>query len=155
MDRVGRPQRPRFLACVEQDHDLLGVGVQIRSSADEPARRNEVPAPDVAFVAGTALLEGSRRVIRARLEIGLESARWFLVFVLIDTLLKASHPSLPTRYPAFMAAVLFAAHPIHTEAVTWVAGVPELTFTLFSLLSFLLYIKGTAGRDGHFDKGNL
>ena len=42
--------------------------------------------------------------------------------------------------PAFIAALLFAAHPIHTEAVTWVGGIPELSFTLFYLLSFYLYI---------------
>ena len=51
------------------------------------------------------------------------------------------------------AAVLFAAHPIHTEEVTWVAGVPELTFTLFSLLSFHLYIKATAGEGKLASKG--
>ncbi|MEK9134645.1 MAG: hypothetical protein AAB333_07260, partial [Pseudomonadota bacterium] len=42
--------------------------------------------------------------------------------------------------PPFVAALLFAAHPIHTEAVTWVAGIPELSFTLFYLLSFYFYI---------------
>ncbi|MEK6527463.1 MAG: hypothetical protein AABZ36_01065, partial [Nitrospirota bacterium] len=42
--------------------------------------------------------------------------------------------------PAFIAALLFAAHPIHTEAVTWIGGIPELSFTLFYLLSFYLYI---------------
>ena len=40
----------------------------------------------------------------------------------------------------FIAALLFAAHPIHTEAVTWIGGIPELSFTLFYLLSFYLYI---------------
>ncbi len=40
----------------------------------------------------------------------------------------------------FIAALLFAAHPIHTEAVTWIGGIPELSFTLFYLFSFYLYI---------------
>lgn len=44
----------------------------------------------------------------------------------------------------FLAAMLFATHPIHTEAVTWVAGLPDLSFSFFCLLSFLFYI--TAGR---------
>jgi hypothetical protein len=35
--------------------------------------------------------------------------------------------------PPFLAALLFAVHPIHTEAVAWVAAVPELSFTLFYL----------------------
>ncbi|MCR4284939.1 MAG: hypothetical protein NUV97_02745, partial [archaeon] len=42
--------------------------------------------------------------------------------------------------PAFIAAFLFAAHPIHTEAVTWIGGIPELSFTLFYLLSFYFYM---------------
>ncbi len=41
----------------------------------------------------------------------------------------------------FCAALLFAAHPIHTEAVAWIASVPELTFTLFGLASLALYIR--------------
>jgi tetratricopeptide (TPR) repeat protein len=36
--------------------------------------------------------------------------------------------------------MLFASHPIHTEAVTWIAGLPEVAFTFFYLLSFYLYI---------------
>ena len=42
--------------------------------------------------------------------------------------------------PAFIAALLFAIHPIHTEAVTCVAGIGDPSFTLFYLLSFYLYI---------------
>lgn len=42
--------------------------------------------------------------------------------------------------PAFAAGLLFAAHPVHTEAVAWIASVPELTFTLFSLVALLLYL---------------
>jgi Tfp pilus assembly protein PilF len=40
----------------------------------------------------------------------------------------------------FIAALLFAVHPIHTEAVTWVAGLPEVSFTFFSFLAFYLYM---------------
>jgi len=42
--------------------------------------------------------------------------------------------------PALIAAILFATHPINTEVVAWVAGIPELSFTLFYLISFYLYI---------------
>ncbi|MBI5598257.1 MAG: tetratricopeptide repeat protein [Deltaproteobacteria bacterium] len=41
----------------------------------------------------------------------------------------------------FMAALLFSTHPVHTEAVAWVSGVPELLFTLFYLLSLYFYMK--------------
>jgi protein O-mannosyl-transferase len=45
-----------------------------------------------------------------------------------------------SRSFAFIAALLFAVHPIHTEAVAWVAGLPELAFTFFYLLSFYFFI---------------
>ena len=50
---------------------------------------------------------------------------------------------------SLIAAILFAAHPIHTEAVAWVGGIPELSFTFFFLFSFYLYaIRDILGRRG-------
>ncbi len=43
--------------------------------------------------------------------------------------------------PATAAALLFALHPVHTEAVAWVGALPEVSYTFFFLLSFLLYIR--------------
>ena len=45
----------------------------------------------------------------------------------------------------FIAALLFATHPIHTEAVTWVACLPELFFTLFYLWSLYVYMGAVQG----------
>jgi tetratricopeptide (TPR) repeat protein len=42
--------------------------------------------------------------------------------------------------PAFIAALLFAVHPIHSEAVTWVAGLPDVSCAFFFLLSLYFYI---------------
>jgi tetratricopeptide (TPR) repeat protein len=42
--------------------------------------------------------------------------------------------------PPLAAAVIFAIHPVNTEAVAWVAGIPELTFVFFYLCSFYLYL---------------
>lgn len=42
---------------------------------------------------------------------------------------------------ALLAAVLFAVHPIHTEAVDWIAGRTDLLATLFGLGSFLAYLR--------------
>ncbi|HET7214672.1 MAG TPA: hypothetical protein VFL79_13855, partial [Terriglobia bacterium] len=40
----------------------------------------------------------------------------------------------------FVAACLFAIHPIHTEAVAWVAAVTDLEVTFFYLLTFWLFL---------------
>lgn len=50
--------------------------------------------------------------------------------------------------PPFMAAVVFAAHPVNTEAVSWASAVTELFYTLSLLLSFLIYIRGGEGQPG-------
>lgn len=70
-----------------------------------------------------------------------------LVFLVIRGLLtkQIGSPSSVYISPPFIAAVLFASHPIHTEAVTWIAGLPDVACTFFYLLSFYLYI---SFRDG-------
>ena len=46
------------------------------------------------------------------------------------------------RIPAFIAALVFATHPIHVEPIAWTsASAQELTFTFFLLLSFYTYIQ--------------
>jgi len=52
-------------------------------------------------------------------------------------------PSVTSLAPPFVAALLFATHPVHTEAVTWIAGLPDVSFTFFCLLS--LYWSGKPG----------
>jgi tetratricopeptide (TPR) repeat protein len=47
-----------------------------------------------------------------------------------------------------VAALLFATHPIHTEAVAWAAGMADLGFAFFGLLALLLYALGRDGRGG-------
>ncbi|MGH9402155.1 MAG: tetratricopeptide repeat protein [Terriglobia bacterium] len=50
------------------------------------------------------------------------------------------------RSVAFLAALVFALHPIHTESVDWIAGVTDLEVTLFCLLAFWCFVK--AARPG-------
>jgi protein O-mannosyl-transferase len=56
-----------------------------------------------------------------------------LVFVVAQLIFK-------DRAVAFVAACLFAIHPIHTEAVAWVAAVTSLEVTFFYLLTFWLFL---------------
>lgn len=50
------------------------------------------------------------------------------------------------RYAPLFAALLFAVHPVHTEAVAWVSGRAELLATLFFLLAFLGFLRRWGGR---------
>ena len=52
------------------------------------------------------------------------------------------------RPVAFVAASLFAIHPIHTEAVAWVAAVTDLEVTFFDLLTFWLFLNMARPRGG-------
>jgi tetratricopeptide (TPR) repeat protein len=64
-----------------------------------------------------------------------------LVFLLV---LESSRD----RLTAALAALLFAAHPVHTEVVAWISAYPELLASLFSLIAIWLYLKAetTSGR---------
>ena len=55
-----------------------------------------------------------------------------LVFVLTERLTG-------DRVWAFVAGAFFALHPVHTEAVTWIAAVPDLEVTFFYLLTFGMF----------------
>lgn len=89
---------------------------------------------------------------------GLNPAWWHLVniiihtgnsilFFLITTLIipgsssRINDNNNPRNISPFIAAVLFAVHPVNTEVTAWVSAVPELSFTLFSLSAIYLYIK--------------
>jgi Tfp pilus assembly protein PilF len=49
---------------------------------------------------------------------------------------------------AFVAAAIFALHPIHTEAVDWIAAITDLEVSIFFLLAFWFFL-GLAGPRGH------
>jgi hypothetical protein len=66
-----------------------------------------------------------------------------LYFIARRVLSDDTHSTAPLA-----AGVLFAAHPICSEAVLWASGVPELTFTLFSLASLLFFLQGRYALSG-------
>ena len=61
------------------------------------------------------------------------AADTLLVYFLIGLLFRR-------RGLAFLSALLFATHPIHTEAVIWVASLPEVSVTFFYLAALILYV---------------
>jgi len=63
---------------------------------------------------------------------------------------------LTHRFPAFIAALFFALHPINAEAVNFVSARNNLLATLFILLSFLIYLKGkTQYKDYYYHAAGL
>jgi len=66
-----------------------------------------------------------------------------LAFHLIVVLLAfAMFDTLTGTGLAFASAALFAVHPIHSEAVDWIAALPDIGCTAFFLLAFLFFILG-------------
>ena len=63
------------------------------------------------------------------------------VFLLFSAIFKKSTKASEVGGSslAMLAALIFIAHPARTEAVAWVSAVPELTFSLFLLLSLYFY----------------
>ncbi|RMF85839.1 MAG: phospholipid carrier-dependent glycosyltransferase, partial [Nitrospinota bacterium] len=53
---------------------------------------------------------------------------------------------LPSARSAWLAALFFAAHPIHTESVSWISGRTDLIVTLFLLAAFLSFLSLQRGQ---------
>jgi len=56
---------------------------------------------------------------------------------------------------AFVAAGLFALHPIHSESIAWIAAVTDLELTLFYLLTFLCFLRVAQPGGGRSDRAQL
>jgi Flp pilus assembly protein TadD len=56
-------------------------------------------------------------------------------------LFKFTETMFRDRTLAFVAAVLFAIHPIHSESVAWIAAVTDLELTFFYVLTFWCFLR--------------
>lgn len=63
-----------------------------------------------------------------------------MIFFVSARLLADFHGETSGVFP-FVASLLFAVHPIHTEPVNWAIGLSELSMSFFCLLSFYLFMK--------------
>ena len=65
----------------------------------------------------------------------------FASLLLLMVLMKLFSDFKNGLLAALIGSLIFAVHPIHTEAVSWISGRTDSLATLFFLLSFLFYIK--------------
>ncbi|MGA3240625.1 MAG: tetratricopeptide repeat protein [Bryobacteraceae bacterium] len=65
----------------------------------------------------------------------LHAANTALVYALALRLLNQSTPA------AWISAAVFAVHPIHTEAVDWIAALPDVLLTTLSLAGLLAFVR--------------
>ena len=71
-----------------------------------------------------------------------------MVFLTLQTLsssLREEASSNSHKRVALFGSLLFAAHPVHVEAVTWLAARKEVLQGFFFFLAFYLYLKGREG----------
>lgn len=69
------------------------------------------------------------------INIALHSLNTILVFIFLRLFFGVN--------AAFLGSCLFAAHPIHTEAVAWPSGKPYIILSLFILSAYLLYYRAS------------
>jgi len=81
------------------------------------------------------LIQGYNPFIQHLINIILHSINTILVFMLLRLFFKPE--------ASLLGACIFATHPIHAEAVTWISGRNYLITTLFILTTYLLYNKAT------------
>ncbi|XP_021954638.1 protein O-mannosyl-transferase Tmtc3 isoform X2 [Folsomia candida] len=81
---------------------------------------------------------------------GLEPMGYHLVNVILHGIVCILYFRLCTMFlpelGSFVASMLFAVHPIHTEAVTGVVGRAESLSSIFFILAFTTYVKATKKR---------
>jgi protein O-mannosyl-transferase len=72
---------------------------------------------------------------------GFHLANVFLHALVVCMLYVLTRRMFGSRAVAFLAAALFALHPMHTESVDWVAAVTDIDVTLFFLLTFWFFLR--------------
>ncbi|MFI5183732.1 MAG: tetratricopeptide repeat protein [Vicinamibacteria bacterium] len=99
------------------------------------------PLPPLMYM-GTYALFGLVPWAFHLLNVVLHAGASVLVYLIALRLLGRPDPGGPPVVgPALLAALLFAVHPIHTEAVTWIAGIMDVSCTFFALLSFYCFLR--------------
>ena len=68
-----------------------------------------------------------------------------MVYLIADRFFRGCSygKALPIPIPAGATALLFAAHPIHSESVAWMSGITDPSCSFFMLFSFYCYLLAT------------
>jgi hypothetical protein len=69
-----------------------------------------------------------------------------LVYALAKNFCERCVPQRDSHWIAFATALMFALHPVHTEAVTYVSGRSSSLMTMFYLAALWTYARGTQER---------
>ena len=117
---------------VFDDIYLVSVNKQIRSLNLPLLLSSYRPIRDISYAIDLALW-GQNPFGFHLSNILLHTANVLLVFALVRRLTK-------DRIAATLTALIFAVHPIQTDAVTYISGRRDVLFTLFYLLAFHSYL---------------
>lgn len=74
-------------------------------------------------------------------------ANAYLVYLLSQSFIRQQWQDVRFRHVPLIAALLFALHPVHTEAVSYISGRSASLMALFYLAGLLSYINGRMQRD--------
>src|SRR5712692_712229 len=72
---------------------------------------------------------------------GFHLASLILHCAVVAVLFRVTLRMTADRFLGFVAAALFALHPVHTEPVAWISSVTELEVTFFCLVTFWLFLE--------------
>lgn len=124
-----------YVATNPQVHDLASVVTSFGTAypANAPELGLYRPVTVASYALNRALLgpgPGGFHLVNSLLHVAATLAFFFVARRLLAGRLL----------PAFAAALLFAVHAVHTEAVTWIVGRAEVLATLFALLAFRCHV---------------
>jgi tetratricopeptide (TPR) repeat protein len=72
---------------------------------------------------------------------GFHLANLVLNAAVVCLVFLVSERAYHNRHLGFVAAVIFALHPVHSESVDWIAAVTDLQLTFFYLLAFWFFLR--------------
>ena len=139
IDDVPQIQQNPLLDGVHRVREIFSAGVW-----DFEGRASSYYRPMMYMVyLGTALLVGKSPFAFHVVNVFLHALASVAVFFATRAVTRSLEgEERVVRWAPFVAAMLFAVHPVHTEPVAWIAGLPDLAFGSFAFVAIALYADG-------------